>query len=831
MTMTRTAGVACALALTVVTLALTGCPEEQLKSFAADGVLSATIRRTDYGVPHIQADNLESLAFGIGYAFSQDNACMLLDLVARYNSRRSRFYGPDQVPGSGDSANLISDFSYLALEIRQQAIDGYEGLTDNTKAMLSGYSKGFNQYLQDTGSENLDPHCAGQPWVQPITELDMLTALLGTALLPGAGQFLAPIFLATPPNTSYAPSPLARNLQNGSAQPQLALRTPQPTLPIQAGAGLASNAWAIGKDLSANHRGMLLGNPHFPHTGLLRLWQFHSTIPGVLNVMGASLQGTPGVVNIGFNENLAWSHTFSSAEHFIMYKLTLDPADATGMTYIVDGQPRTIQEKALQLDVAVAPGTVVPFTKKVYYSDYGPMVVVPESLPWGDDSQGQFVAYSLKDANRKNFDIVDHWLALNMARNMKQFKQAFMDYDGVIFNNTIATDRDGNTFYIDDSTVPDLSPAAEAALRTLPPLIQARQQAGFTILPGADSSFDFSGPVPYARAPKLERSDFVQNSNDSYWLTNPTAPLTGYSTLYGKIEYPQSPRSRMGQRLLADSAGPDQRFDMDEVEAALLSARSYLAEELLPELLELCQQQGTQPLDVVLEDASTVAVNLAPACQQLAAWDGHFYLQSRGAQIFREFAQQFANDPQYLIPFDVNNPLNTPTTLDANATVLQQLGRAVRVLQQAGVALDATLGEVQFVELSDVAGNPETRLPWEGGNSIEGGFNVFHSNANDYSLIPRVQYPHIAGSQISAEAHGYHLDYGSSWMMLVNFTAKGVKARGLLTYSQSIDPRSPHRADQTLLYSQQPRLRPLYFSEREIVDHTQSEITVQYTAP
>ncbi|MFT5816253.1 MAG: acyl-homoserine-lactone acylase, partial [Psychroserpens sp.] len=48
-------------------------------SFDGDGVLSANIRWTDYGVPHITADNLESMSYGVGYAFAKDNICMLAD--------------------------------------------------------------------------------------------------------------------------------------------------------------------------------------------------------------------------------------------------------------------------------------------------------------------------------------------------------------------------------------------------------------------------------------------------------------------------------------------------------------------------------------------------------------------------------------------------------------------------------------------------------------------------------------------------------------------------------------------------------------------------------
>lgn len=820
------------LALVIITLPLTGCPKKRLVAFDDDGVLSAKVRHTEFGVPHIKADNLESLAFGIGYAFSQDNACILLDIVARYNSRRSQYYGPDKVPGSRDNANLITDFSYLALGIREQAEAGYDSLSDNTKAMLSGYSKGFNYYLENTGSDNLDPQCAGKPWVQPIDELDMLTSLLGTALLPGSGNFLTPIFLATPPNLSYLPTPTTSTDFKLNTE-ALAHQNVLPNLPQSNPSQLGSNAWAIGKDWSANEQGLLLANPHFPHSGILRFWQFHSTIPGVMDVMGASVYGTPGIVNIGFNHDVAWSHTFSKAEHFIVYELVLDENDPSGLTYIKDNQAHTIQEKTLTLPVAVSPNTIVNYSKTVYYSDFGPMLVVPNALPWGPNEQGRWVAYSIKDANKENFDIVDHWLAMNLAGNLSEFKESFKQYDGVVFNNTMAVDKNGTTFYIDDSTVPNLSDFAEEKLRTDPLLVQTREQLGFTLLPGTSSVFDFNGPVPYEKAPKLERSDFVQNSNDSYWLTNPAQPLTGHSILYGKTNTPQSLRSRMAHKMLSDSKGDDERFDLDELEDALFSERSYLAESALSDLIALCKKQGDKPVNVEIKDGeangTTLQVNVAPACEILDQWDGRYKKGSRGAHLFREFAQQFSKNPQLENAFDPSNPTNTPNTLLQNETVINQLAKAVLVLEQAGITLDATLGQVQFVEYSNLDGTPSgEKLPWEGSNNIEGGFNVFHANGNDSSLIPRHIYPTIPGSQMSAEGMGYQISYGSSWIMLVNFTRQGPVARGLMTYSQSSAFNSAHRDDQTRIYSEQPRLRPLHFDEKDIEANTVSTLKLEF---
>src|SRR5690242_6075457 len=55
----------------------------------------ATIRRTEHGIPHILAANYASLGFGYGYAFAQDNLCVLADIVVTLRGDRSRYFGPD----------------------------------------------------------------------------------------------------------------------------------------------------------------------------------------------------------------------------------------------------------------------------------------------------------------------------------------------------------------------------------------------------------------------------------------------------------------------------------------------------------------------------------------------------------------------------------------------------------------------------------------------------------------------------------------------------------------------------------------------------------------
>lgn len=792
-----------------------------LPAFDADGVLEANIRWTNYGVPHVIADNLESMSFGVGYAFAQDNLCILADQIIKYNSERSKYLGPDRNIGSGDSAHLINDFGFLTLGIREQAEKNLASLSANSRAMLSGYAQGYNQYLNDTGTANIDPSCAGQPWVQEIDSTDILTYSLGVALLPGAANFLGPMFIAAPPGENPLPTLVVTASNNNT----LFKMQPDIVLPKRNPQDLGSNGWGLGADKTENGMGMVLGNPHFPHTGNLRFWQFHTTIPGYLNVLGGSLMGLPGAVNIGFNENVAWTHTFSTAEHFVVYQLQLDDSDPSGLTHSVDGNKRTIYKKELMIDVAVAPGQTIKLKKNSYTTNYGPMVVVPGNFDWGPGGS----AFSIKDANLPNYDVLDHWLAMNLASDMTEFKQAFKDYDGVIFNNTMAASKSGDVFYIDDSTVPGLTTTALNALATNPLLIQTKALAGFTVLPGFISAFDFNQAVPYEDAPKYEGTDYVQNSNDSFWLTNLENPITGVSPLYGQVGNEQSLRSRMAHKLLADASGSDGKFNMMEVEEALLGNRNYLGEAILSELLVICQANRETAVDV-----NGQMVNIGEACDALSAWDGSMNVDSVGAHVFREFAFQFRLDPQWAVAYDVNDVLNTPRGLVDNATTLTQLASAIDKLNRAEVELDATLGMVQFVEKSTAAGLASgERLPWGGSHNVEGGFNVFDTRtSNDGTELARHTYPSLdSTTRLSAEAKGYHITYGSSWMFIANFTEDGPVARGLLSYSQSHNPESEQSDDQSTLYSSQPQLRPLHFTEADIAANLIKQLNVTNAVP
>ena len=154
----------------------------------------AEIRRTAYGIPHILAGGYGSLGYGYGYAFAQDNLCVMADRVITLRGERSRYFGP--AADSGDTLgaatdNLDSDIYYQSLRKsgivrRLLARPAPLGPTAQARQLVDGYVAGYNRYLHDTGVAHLpDPTCRGKAWVTPITATDVWTLIYDIDTLHG----------------------------------------------------------------------------------------------------------------------------------------------------------------------------------------------------------------------------------------------------------------------------------------------------------------------------------------------------------------------------------------------------------------------------------------------------------------------------------------------------------------------------------------------------------------------------------------------------------------------------------------------------------------------
>jgi acyl-homoserine lactone acylase PvdQ len=121
--------------------------------------------------------------------------------------------------------------------------------------------------------------------------------------------------------------------------------------------------------------------------------------------------------------------------------------------------------------------------------------------------------------------------------------------------------------------------------------------------PGTDADAPEPGIFGAGNLPGLMRRDFVQNSNDSYWLANPAARLEGYSQIIGADENrPQGLRTRLGITQIRDrQAGsdglPGAGFSRQWLQDVLYANRHHSAEIMLDGVLQLC---ATQDPNVVI---------------------------------------------------------------------------------------------------------------------------------------------------------------------------------------------------------------------------------------
>jgi len=710
----------------------------------AAGRTAATITRTTYGIPHIEARDWRGVGFGVAYAYAEDNLCLLAEEFLTIAGERSKHFGPEAkaVLGFEEVDNLSSDVFFRAAINLPALREGAKTLTPRARDLIAGYVAGYNRFLKDAGTDGIPAACRGKPWVRPITADDMLRLNEKQMLLASSLNLASAIANAAPP---------------GSPPPEVAIHMPDPKE-----LGMGSNGWAFGSDVTADGRGMVIGNPHFPWKGPNRFWQMHVKGPGGYEVMGVGLAGTP-MPTLGFNKDVAWTHTVTEARHFTLYQLALDPADPT--RYMVDG---TSEAMTAQTVTVPMPDGTPDVTRTLWSTRWGPVFVIPaRGIAWSTQT-----AFALKDANRGNQRGIETWLRIGEARNVDEVRAAVSETLGIPWVNTIAADRHGDALHADITAVPNVSAAKARACAT--PISGLFAELAI-LLDGSKSACDWDvaagTPVPGLmpagdQAATVVRS-YLTNSNDSYWISNPAMPHRALSPILGKHATARTLRTRSNfietEALLA--AG---KMDHARAQALAFGNKSLAADMAVEPLVALCADRASLPQSV------------ARGCAVLGGWDRRFEAESRGAALFRAFWPMAARLPQlWAVPFDPADPVNTPRALatdgDKGEKLLAALGEAVEELDKAGIAPDAPWGEVQRV----MAGN--AAIPIHGGPGTLGILNMQESVPSPDGLTPR---------------------HGTSYIQIVGFDDKGPVADAILSYSQSTDPASPHAFDQTRAYAE-----------------------------
>ena len=757
-------------------LFLAGISIMPVQAAARGNNAAAVVRFTPFGVAHISASSMKGAGKGYGWAFARDNLCANIEQAVRLAGERSRHFDPAATTvnlfAGGAITNADSDAAALYLLPDAQVKRLKARSSADMRGLVTGFVAGFNAHA--SGNTLPGETCRNAPWFRPLREDDVYRLMLEVPLLETSAGLIREMTAAVPPSQKQA-----------AVLPDTKFALANVKKLMLGG----SNAAAFGKaGVAGGVGGFSFANPHYTWKGTARLHIMHLSVPGKLNIFGATASGLPFPM-MGFNEAAGWGITHTTDRRSTVYEIDVDPADPT--RYLVGGKSEPM--RAVPVSVKTATGTI---TKTFWETRYGP-VIAGQLLPW---TAGR--VYAFADPERENLRFGEQFLALAKARSVRDMSAALKAHQGGPWSNVTAADKSGEAYYSNLSVAGYITDAQLDRCLVTGPARALMDMADVTVLngslPGCGWTVDKRAPqpgiIPAVARPEVFRPDFTFNSNDSHWL--PSFDGNGRLARFPKVIGPESTargeRSRIAITYARDVMdGPDKGVTPANWEAKFYSARNLTAELILDDVIADCRANPSVKISGFGE------VSLTAPCDTLAGWDRKDGTGSRGAALFRVFLEQldhvpmtgFALMPKYWrVPFDPARPVETPAGFVADAVTRTALATAAYKLTSAGLALDAPLGSVQYVERNG------RKLP------ISGSRYAYHL----------IRFAPVEKGKGFTDALT-----GDSYIHAVSLLPSGPKGRFLLTYSQSSNPQSPHFADMTALYSE-GRWADVAFSPAEI---------------
>ena len=240
-----------------------------------------TIRRDEYGVPHIYGPTDEAVAFGLGYCQAEDNLRRLAENVAIATGRWAEVAGEE---------GLESDGLVRLLKIVEVAKRRYGEIPAEFRRVIEAFCQGVNFYIERHPGEAPEWFRRLEPWQVVALSRFVLDA----------------VFLV--------PWGAIRERAERWAQEE------------------GSNMWALSPKRTVEGCAMLYVNPHLGWEGLVQWFEAHLKSEEGWNMIGGTFFGSP-VIFLGHNEHLGWSHTVNHPATWDVYELELDPENPRRYRY------------------------------------------------------------------------------------------------------------------------------------------------------------------------------------------------------------------------------------------------------------------------------------------------------------------------------------------------------------------------------------------------------------------------------------------------------------------------------------------------------------------
>lgn len=376
--------------LTAGSIGLTSAGFAQTNAELANQV---QIRRTEYGVPHILAPTLRSVAFGLAYCELEDYGDRVLEplVAARGDLALLEGYGAIE-------SDLINQLGY------ERAAATYNLLDQDTRDLMEGFAQGVNFYLE----KHPDDFPQYQGW--QFTGYDVSALTTGVVTAANGRRFV-------------------ERLKEQKAKRDSLLKLDE----------AGSNAWAFAPSRTKSGHAILVRNPHLSWTA--GYYEAHLTVPGRLNFYGDFRIGGVFAIIGGFSQYLGWSTTNNGPDLDEVYALKADPDKPDH--YLIDGLSLPLQRRMVTAEFKNGDAVALE-TREFLFTPYGPVIHRDEGK-----------IYVLKQAGDGEYRRGQQFTRMLLARNLEEWKEA-MRMQAITASNYTYADAEGNIFYVWNATTPDL---------------------------------------------------------------------------------------------------------------------------------------------------------------------------------------------------------------------------------------------------------------------------------------------------------------------------------------------------------------------------------------
>lgn len=698
-----------------------------------------TVQRDDRGIPTITADSTDDLFYAEGFVHAQDRF-FEMDFRRHVTAGRvAEMFGESQA---------ATDAFLRTLGWRTVAEAEVEAMDDTTRGYYEAYADGVNAYLATRSGAELsleyavlgiqNPDYAPEPW-EPADSVAWLKAmawdlrgniedetersLLAGELKAGAdeageavdtGEVLAKLYpdypfdenpvivpkISTVPAletgaepAAYTPSEADGEIQQATAtiewQETSSVIEAASELVGDVGEGIGSNSWVVSGDLTETGMPLLANDPHLG-ASLPSVWYQVQLKCSTVNdacpfdVGGFSFSGLPGIV-IGHNQHVAWGFT----------NLTTDVTDlyverVVGDEYWRDGALVPLEQSTETIKVAggedieltirstvhgpIISGLTDDFT--AIADDPEPALAegteAPAAPPVGQDDAEY--AVSLRWTALDPGTTATAIFALSTAQGFDDFRYAASLFD-VPAQNLIYADTEGNIGYQTPGRLP-IRGAGD----------------GWMPQPGWDSSYDWTGYIPFDELP------VSYNPTSGYIVTANNAIVTDDYAFFLSRDWDYGYRAARIAHLIERRAA-----------AAPLTAQDMRDIQMDEEMWI-----GTQ-LATAMADVDVSRADVQSAVDLLLPWDGQNTASSPAAAyanvLWSNLVQNIFGEREQPLPIDGQGRLFTVVAdmLDDPTDPLWSNPQIDIDGMEAMLALSA---EEAYDELVTLQGDVPTRWNW-----------------------------------------------------------------------------------------------------------------------